>query len=532
MYKVFLVEDEIVVRESMRDNFNWEEHGFIYAGEAADGEMALPMIEEIQPHIVITDIRMPFMDGLALSRILRKNMPWLKIIILTGHNEFDYAKQAISIGVNEYILKPIGSDDLLEILNKAAAELQHEEAAREKLTRLDDLQKQQNDYLLSDFLNDLVIGALDAEVVIENASKLNIDIIAPFYSVLLLQAENTAAGAAGYSEFLKLDAIVEQLTANNDDVIGFKRNIRERVLLVKGQDGKEASNTCYQIGQALKSEAEDKTSCEIGISIGGVKERVSGIAESFKEACQTSDFSYIFGYNKIIGVEDTKLAGLSFPEILPFERDTVKLFLKQGQSDGLNGFMEREFNILSDLNASSFLYAFIYLNIIVEVSRFVSELDGEPDTVLAGYKQDLPDFDAVKTSEEFARQVKEVIKAALEFREQKKLNRYSTVISRAKDYINSNFARSDLSLTDVADEVNISSSHFSTIFSQESGGTFIEYLTGTRVGKAKELLSTTSMKSSEIAFEVGYNDSHYFSHIFKKATGMSPGQYRNGEIPV
>ena len=123
MYKVFLVEDEIVVREGIRDNVNWENSNFIFSGEAPDGEIALPLIQEIKPDILITDIKMPFMDGLELSRIIKKNMPWVRIIILSGHDEFKFAKEAISIGVTEYLLKPISSSDLLKALNKVTVEI-------------------------------------------------------------------------------------------------------------------------------------------------------------------------------------------------------------------------------------------------------------------------------------------------------------------------------------------------------------------------------------------------------------------------
>ena len=103
MYKVFLVEDEILVRERVRDNIDWGNNGFIFAGEASNGEMALPLIKEIKPDILITDIKMQVMDGLELSRIVKKTMSWIKIIILSGYDEFKYAKEAISINVNEYL---------------------------------------------------------------------------------------------------------------------------------------------------------------------------------------------------------------------------------------------------------------------------------------------------------------------------------------------------------------------------------------------------------------------------------------------
>ena len=507
-----------------------KKNGFIYGGEAADGEMALPLIEEIQPDIVLTDIRMPFMDGLALSRILRKNMPWLKIIILTGHDEFDYARQAVSIGVNEYILKPIGCDELLEILNKTAEELKDEKAAREKLSWLDDLQEEKKEYLKTAFLNDLMIGALDAEAVIENASKLNIDIIAPFYSVLVLEADVPSECKSRYSELIKIDSIIRQLNDNNSDIISFKRSIKEHVLLVKGLTKSETGNTSYQIGAGLKAEVEDKTACVVSINIGGVKERVIGIVESYREAVQTKSYSFIFGENKIIGIEDTKLAGLGSPDIMPFERELLEKYLKQGRIEELDDFIEKQMNLLEKMNKSAFVFAFIYFNVLFEVSSFISELEGYPSYILGDHYKDVPDFQGwVGKTDCFRSRIKNIITETVEFRDEKKMSRYSSVILKAKKYIEEKYSRSDLSLDNVAGEVNLSASHFSTVFSQESGSTFIEYLTNIRVGKAKEMLLTTNMKSSEIAFAVGYNDSHYFCHIFKKVTGLSPGQFRSGE---
>ena len=117
-YKVFLVEDEIVAREGIRDHINWQAAGLEFCGEAPDGEIALPLIRAIKPDILITDIRMPFVDGLELCRIVRESMPWIKIIILSGYDEFSYAQEAIKLGVTEYLLKPIGAQDLLKALKK------------------------------------------------------------------------------------------------------------------------------------------------------------------------------------------------------------------------------------------------------------------------------------------------------------------------------------------------------------------------------------------------------------------------------
>jgi two-component system response regulator YesN len=146
MYKVFLADDEIVVREGIRNSIPWDKTPYTLAGEAPDGEMALSMIRDIKPDILVTDIRMPFMDGLALSHIIKKNFPWIKIIILSGHDEFEYAREAISIGVEEYLLKPVSAQEMLKALDKVAKQLDEENEeflglaelkARNRLARTD-----------------------------------------------------------------------------------------------------------------------------------------------------------------------------------------------------------------------------------------------------------------------------------------------------------------------------------------------------------------------------------------------------------
>ena len=131
MLKVFLVEDEFVVREGIKNNIDWQSHGYDFCGEAGDGELAFPLIQKLKPDIVITDIRMPFMDGLVLSRLIKKEMPWIEIIILTGYEEFEYAKEGIKLGIARYLTKPISGDELLKEVDSLAAGIEEKRKERE-----------------------------------------------------------------------------------------------------------------------------------------------------------------------------------------------------------------------------------------------------------------------------------------------------------------------------------------------------------------------------------------------------------------
>src|ERR1044071_3056253 len=135
-WSVFFVEDEIVTREGIRDNVDWQAHGFVLCGDARDGEIALPMLQQTCPDVLITDIKMPFMDGLQLSKLVRERLPRTKIVILSGHDEFDYAQEAIKLGVTEYLLKPVTVSDLHQVLERLGGLLDRERADEMALRRL------------------------------------------------------------------------------------------------------------------------------------------------------------------------------------------------------------------------------------------------------------------------------------------------------------------------------------------------------------------------------------------------------------
>ena len=182
--KVFLVEDEFIVREGIKKNIHWEDHGFDFCGEASDGELAFPLIKEKQPDIVITDIRMPFMDGLELSRLIKKELPNTKIIILSGHEEFEYAKSAIQIGVEEYLLKPISGEALLEVVSRVADKIREEQ---KKIPLSGEFQVELEDTMENgkrELFNAIANTQTSEEELLNLAGKLELDITSKYYNVI------------------------------------------------------------------------------------------------------------------------------------------------------------------------------------------------------------------------------------------------------------------------------------------------------------------------------------------------------------
>ncbi|HBE78139.1 MAG TPA: DNA-binding response regulator [Firmicutes bacterium] len=529
MYKVFLVEDEIVVRDGIRDDTKWEETDFIFCGEAPDGEIALPLIQEMKPDILITDIKMPFMDGLQLSRVVKKNMPWIKIIILSGHDEFDFAKEAISIGVAEYLLKPISSVNLLNVLKKMTSQIETEKKERENIEKLS-IQLENNKNLLKEkFLNELSQGIVSPVETIEKAKYFGINIISKFYTVLVIEPEfpPELSSSGEYLERLKIEALISGITDQNPDIIKFKRNLAQTVLILKGDNMQTLEENAYAMAQSIKYEVERNSSCMLTIGIGEAKERLQGISQSLAEADSATQFVHVFGTNKIIGISDIIKGGFKDNKLLDYDHNKINDFFKFGNTDNTGELILELMKCVKEYRDSIPLYFYyIFLDIIFAASKFINELGGNIEEVIPEALSLEELISHIRSSSERIGYLEIIFKKVLEYRDTKKEDKYGDIIHNAKTHIANNYACHEISLNSVASSVNVSPSHFSTIFSQETGSTFIEYLTDVRIEKAKELLKSSSLKTSEITFKVGYNDPQYFSYVFKKRTGMTPKEFR------
>lgn len=529
MYKVFLVDDEIVVREGIRDNMNWENTNFTFCGSSTDGEAALPIIQELKPDILLTDIKMPFMDGLQLSRIIRKSMPWTRIIILSGHDEFSYAKEAIKIGVTDYLLKPISSGDLLKALNKVASEIDSE---KREMEDVESLKKQlvNNLSLLRDkFLNELCIGMVPLPRAVEKSENFNINIISKYYLVEIIETDiaEDISSDERCAESIKMDTLISGILDSNSHVIKFKRNIEESVLIIKGDTLEDIEESAYALAQSIKYEVERNTDFTLTVGIGSVHERIQGITESFKEADTAKNFKYYLGRGKIIGIKDIMLDCINAKGLLKFDKANITEFIKYGIKSNIPEFLENYLSPLNETDIKSLLYGYYaFMDIVLAVSKYMEEIGGDIEKVIPEINHTGNLIGKTASLEEFKKYAGKIIGDVIDYRDSKVENKYSNIIRRAKEYIDENYFNPDISLNSVAAHVNISPSHFSTIFSQYTGETFIEYLTKTRIRIAMELLKTTQKRSSDIAYEVGYNDPHYFSYLFKKTMGCSPRDFR------
>jgi len=523
MYRVFLVEDEIVVREGIRNSIQWESTPYVLAGEAPDGEMALSLIKDIKPDILVTDIKMPFMDGLALSRIVKKIQPWVKIIIISGHDEFQYAKEAISIGVEEYLLKPVSASDMLSSLDKVASVIEEEKS---NLTSIENLKMQvqtSSDIVREKWLCDLVTGMVKTGDAIERARELKIDLIAPGYLVLAVEL---ATSADTWSELITAKVMIGSILENRSELIYFSPSMDRLIVILKNTGKDSLEETVYTIAQGIKYEIERNTGCKIAVGIGSPVERIGAISRSYAEADRALKYLAKIGRHLIVGINEIP----SGEEIdsLHLDGDPIADRLKYARRSDIDDILAQYMELLGDKPIQTSLIGYyLYGDIVVAASKIIEELEGNIQELIpaAGSHDRLVKI--VSSRGSFEAEVRSLLERVIDFRESKVKSRYHAMIHKAKQYIDANFADQDISLHSVASIVNVSPNHFSTVFSQETGENFIDYLTRVRIAHAKKLLLTTTMKSTDIAYESGFGDPHYFSFIFKKNSGISPREFRS-----
>ncbi len=542
MLKIFLAEDEVVVRETIKRMIPWEELGFELVGEAADGEMALPLLIRQQPDLLITDIKMPFMDGLTLARLAKKEIPGLKVVILSGYDDFNYAKQAIGIGVEDYLLKPITKNALIERLSEIRSRYEHEKTQKEYYEKFQREMQAYEKNSSRDFFEALVGGSMDMMEVYKRAEKLGLDIVAEAYNVLIFTMNCDEDFSGQRDEYSSWEAesleLLENFFAGHSSAMLFRSNIFSYGVLLKGQRETIEENTRACVDEIRKILSRQNGRREWFLAVGQSVERLSQIQKSYHTASRAFSQRYLYDENILYydametmehpgGQAETEdNAYLQKVDVNALNPAILQKFLSNGLQEETENFVKDYFYAIGQEPMESLVFRnYVILNVRFSVISFIKGLGCDTNEMESADTEEVL-AESGKNMESAIAYAKKMISQAIEIRDQNSGNKNRSILKTAVDFIDSHYMDEEISLNTVANVANVSSNHFSALFSQNMGQTFIEYLTTLRMNKAKELLRCTGMRSSEIAGEIGYKDAHYFSYLFKKTQGMTPSDYR------
>ncbi len=539
MLKVFLVEDESIVREGLRDNIPWQQYGYEFVGEASDGEMALPLIQKTKPDVLLTDIKMPFMDGLSLSKLVHQEFPEMKIIIISGYDDFEYARGAILVGAEQYLLKPITRAALQKALAELKTKIETEREQKNYQEKFQSEARKYEQFSRTDFFVKVFEGRMPVQDMYEEAAKLSLKINAPCYNILLfsLQEKRTAEDRGTESEGFarKREELLHYFIRYPENLV-FRWNVNTYGVLIKGSAAQmqELGARCLENVDRICHPAEDLL--DWYVALGEPVERLSLLAECYSKANHLFAYRFLRPQLHVFTVETMgrivpeKEEGGSIRDIDPakMEAELIRDFLLQGARDEVADFVENYLLAVGEALQSAMFRNYLTLHVYFAAVSYVESLGCGREELLrllndggltpeGQYDVDaLPDY------------LCGLIERAMELRDRESDNQSKHILKKALTYIEENYSQESLSLNSVAGEVNVSANYFSAIFSRAMQVTFVEYVTGKRMDKAKRLLRQTQMHTGEIAMEVGYKDPHYFSFVFKKTQGCTPREYRAG----
>lgn len=530
MIKVMIVDDEYYFKQAIRVIISWEELGFEIIGEAKNGEEALKKIDDLEPDIVLVDINMPVMDGLEFIRTVKEKKSNVKFIILTGHSEFNYARQALQLCVENYLLKPIDEDELKKALFETRDIIERESNIK---LEMDSLKKQVKDSIPLQrdmLLNELIRGNyMSPEEIKERANYLGINLSFEFYRVLAIgidlvsnhiQNEDTKqlckfAVSNVVGEFLSKAFTISVFFDNNDNVC----------VLLCSNDDKYDDFSIKAICERIKDIIFRHFTHEITIGIGNSCREIKQIPTSYREALYALKNKLAIGKNSVILHSEVDETGLITNYYTVEHRNQLLMDMRLGSRDMADAKISE---IFYELRIGKAQHNLILLTCIELVSTCIEFLAETKQSYINLFKKSfnpLEDIQSKNSINELEIWIKDLFMQTINFIHRNKNTRYAKIMEDVKNYVRKNYCKEDLRIDEIAASVYVNYTHLCYVFKKETGMTINDYLTEVRIKKAKELIDNGNYILSDVAEKVGYADTNYFGKCFKKRYGLPPTKY-------
>ena len=501
MYKVMLVDDEKLIIEGLKNIIDWKELGLEVVETALNGKEAFDKFTENKIDIIITDINMPQITGLKLINYIRDIDLNVKFVILTGYDEFSYAKEAIKYGVENYILKPINEEELKETLINIVKDL--EEKNKKVIEILDKNRK------LIQYIN----GKLDRSFIYSIERLLNLDIYRTKYTVASIYITSEYDGDLFYN----IRDIIESNTNNGYEILNSNEG---QAILINSWDDNIEKKDIINYYENIKNKIIERIGSYTFIAIGEIVDKITEIDVSYTIAKELKKYSLTEGKNKCIYldlIKDKKEKRITFKE----KMDTLNKYIIEKDMLKIESVIT---NVIDndDLTPRN-IYDFS-IKVIILIDEIANELKIDKSYESDNLSSTIVDLCNENTRESIKafilREIEEIVDVM-----NANDNKYSPVVQQIINIVEDKYYE-ELSLKTLSYKYNINSSYLGQIFSKEVGISFSEYLNKIKNLKAKDLILNTNMKINDIAKMVGYIDSSYFYRKFKKYYGVSPSTLR------
>lgn len=535
LYRIILVDDEEEVRKGIIRKIDWEALGFQVVGDAENGQDALEKIEQLEPDVVMTDIRMPYMDGLTLTSWIRQKYPSVKVLIFSGFDDFEYAQKAIKLNVTEYILKPVNVEELTRILNRVRENLDQEIEQRRDVDLLRESYLSSLPILRELFLNDMVRGNMPAENIRQKLEEYKIDILgAEKWLTAVINVENEASEETGLTLHQEKELIpisVKSLLEDNlKDYCRFTAfNSAVGVTLIAAVDGERKQTSLIDLLGDICKEIKRILQVTVTIGIGYFSRELEQLPAAYQSAVDALGYREIVGTGKTIYINDMEPVSRGKLQLETRDEADLIAVVKFGTREKIEAAAKNFAARMEGARVHMRQLQVYQMSIINCLIRLMQQQDLELGAMFGTDEMYGKVIYGNMKPEEFAAVITEVGCRMNEAMNRERDKTAKKVILEAKQYILDHYQDPELSVDVMCRQLHMSPAYFSTVFKRETGQTYIAYLTEVRLDKAVELLNTTDDKTYVIAQKVGYQEQNYFSYVFKKRFGISPTKFRGSQ---
>jgi len=535
MLKVMIVDDEFYFREAIKISLPWNELGFEICSEAKNGRDALEKVEAINPEIIIVDINMPIMDGLEFVQHLRESNDDIKIIFLTGHSEFNYARQAVKLGVFNYLLKPVDEDELKKTLLDLKNIIENENRIKMEMDRLKKQVWDSIPLLRDKFLNELLRGNLSRkdDGTLKRMEYLNINCSSDYYLAVTIELDIDES--LGWNDE---DKQLWKFAVSNiaDEILSEKflfdrcYDNDDRICIIIGadDDGKRnelLSDLEYRL-EWIRALVDKHMDFTVTIGIGEPRNDLFDISESYKESIVALKNKVTVGRNKVIMYSSVAESGIKVNLFSVEQRSQLLMSMRIANEEEVDMCITRIFERMRSENIHYELLYVVCIELVSVCFEFIIEVGASLDEIFPGKQLGIIERIQLKTSiNEMEEWIREIYRYTLDAIKRKKSSKAAKIIEDVKRFISENYKNPELTIDEIARNLYINYAHLCFIFKRDTGTTINEYLTEFRIRKAKELFDRGNTSVSDVADKVGYADANYFGKCFKKSYGIPPSKY-------
>jgi two-component system response regulator YesN len=536
---MLIVEDERLEREGLVSFLDWNSFDIQIAGTACDGIEGLELAERIKPDIIITDIKMPGMTGIEMSKKIKDFLPRVKIIILTGYDDFKFAREAISFKANDYILKPVEEDEMTDAIKKVITECRREEEMFLQETIMKDTIDEGYINAKAKFLMDLIEGNFEHESFVDGGIRFNInlkrntDLV--IIAIKIQEKENRESKCI--SRILKkincdIEEYFQSINMSAPGLFSFSNDHNGEIVICIPIIDKD-TDVIRRFYSDIINIVKEKHGLRLLFGVGNVVSNPYEIRKSYEGAEESLEFSEFWDVQDIVFYKEVQAIRRDSYEKLG-EFVTIgnglskNLIIAMSSSDKETVFvlLEEIFEYIKLYKNLDKEYISSYLNnIINEASLFIYNINAKTESFMEEYCDGIRLFTNLRDLKSMENYMHNFFKKVIGFLNEKRNNKDSNVIRKVIKIIEEKYMK-EISLKTIAAEVYLSPNYLGNLFKKSTGKTFNEYLCEYRMERAKELLKQGNKKVSAVAQEVGIFNTSYFCILFKNAYGIAPGEFQ------